>query len=735
MSAADFSNADLKTPQDVLTWLKGFINLEREAAIQLVQNLAFPTWYEFSVSAIEHDAFIKACAGLVGCGEKSMCQTWETFTKAQGDQPEASTEKLKEKDADRLVHLALESGVALFIGHDGEIYADVLVNGHRETHRVQHRGFAEWLEALSYRTWRRAVSRQALTDAKSTLEAMARHGETRVEHRVWSRIALLENRVYLDLGRPDWEAVEVDQDGWRIVAAPPVRFVRNRNMGALPIPEHGGDLNELFDLLNIEASERPLMAGYLVQALNPRKPYPLLALHGEQGASKSTTAKLLKRLIDPGAGELLAEPKDLEGFMTAARNRHIVVFDNLSSLPAWLSDAMCRLSTGGGFSRRALYSNDEEIVIDVERPVILTGIGQLSTRPDLLERSIMVELSAIPQERRLDEATVYERYEVMRPGVLGALLTGVSTALRNLEHVRAKIKQRPRMADFALWASAAETSFGFEEGAFLESFMGNQRLNQSLVMQTEPVLTEVVRLMKGERAWKGTASDLLAKLELSASDEVKRSRLWSSNAKALSEKLTRNAGVLRAYGLCLTSSRTKSERLLILEFNPDSASPSSPASLPRAERTFLGDVAQFGASSPASPDALRLGLGDADDAKVTHSQNLRHLENTVNHGMNETGDAGDARSLSLNKEKEERKSASGQDSSQPQNAGLAASPLRVLEEARAALPKLGDVDAGKVLGLIRAIESGLEHKKQQALTRLGDFLERWRDGNGGVVYA
>jgi ABC-type oligopeptide transport system ATPase subunit len=728
-------NSDLKTPQDVLTWLKGFSNLERDAAISLVQDLAFPTWYEFSVSALEHDAFLKTCAGLVGCTDKAMRQTWESFTKGQGDQPEPNPEKMKE--ADRLVNLALESGVALFIGHDGEIYADVLVNGHRETHRVQQRGFAEWLEAMSYRTWRRSVSRQALTDAKSTLEAMARHGEKRVEHRVWSRVALLENRVYLDLGRSDWEAVEVDQDGWRIVAAPPVRFVRNRNMGALPLPEHGGNLDELFDLLNIEAPERPLLAGYLVQALNPRKPYPLLALHGEQGASKSTTAKLLKRLIDPGAGELLAEPKDLEGFMTAARNRHIVVFDNLSHLPAWLSDAMCRLSTGGGFSKRALYSNDEEIVIDVERPVILTGIGQLSTRPDLLERSIMVELSAIGQDRRLDEATVYERYEAMRPGVLGALLTGVSTALRNLEKVKAKIKQRPRMADFALWASAAETSFDFEEGAFLESFMGNQRLNQSLVMQTEPVLIEVVRLMKGERAWKGTASDLLAKLEFSASDEVKRSRLWTSNAKALSEKLTRNAGVLRAYGLSLTSSRTKSERLLILEFSPDSASPSSLASPHRSARLFRDDTQDLSASSPASPDALQLGLGDADDAMVTHAENLRHLENNVNHSVNESGDAGDAQSLSLCKEEKERRSANDHGSSQVQSANGSASPLRVLEEARAALPKLGDADAGNVLGLIRAIESGLEHKKQQALTRLNDFLERWRtgNGNGGVVYA
>jgi ABC-type oligopeptide transport system ATPase subunit len=727
---------DLSTLEKVLAFLTSLENVDRAEVLKQIQDIAFPAWYALSVSPLEHEAFLKACAKLAGSSEKTMRQTWQSFISARGDTAEEG-EKLKE--ADRLIALALEHGVALFIGHDGEIYADVQVNQHRETHRVGNRGFAEWLEALSYKTWRRSVSRQALTDAKSTLEAMARHGEQRVEHRVWSRVARLENRLYLDLGRPEWDAVEIDENGWRVVAAPPVRFIRNRNMGALPIPEQGGDLHELFELLNIEALERPLVAAFLVQALNPRKPYPLLALHGEQGSSKSTTAKLLKRLIDPGAGELLAEPKDLEGFMTAARNRHIVVFDNLSNLPVWLSDGLCRLSTGGGFSKRALYSNDEEIVIDVERPVILTGIAQLSTRPDLLERTMMVELPVIPRDKRMDEATVYERYEQMRPRVLGALLTGLSTALKNLDTVRQNLKERPRMADFAIWATAAETALGFEAGAFLEAFTGNQRLNQSLVMQTEPVLREVVQLIKKEGRWQGTASELLTKLELGISEEAKRSRAWATNAKALSEKLTRNAGVLRSYGLELVSSRTKSERILCLEFRPDAASPSSPASQPSPVRVFLGDESKIGASWAASPSPEQPATGDADDAWVTQTQNLRHLEQVVHHGVNQSGDAGDAQSLSLCKEKEreEEETRCADHSSRPPQPS-AASSLRVLEEARSILARLSDVEAGQVLNWVRAMESGLADKKHQAETKLRAFLEQWRssgEGQGGVIYA
>ncbi len=426
------TDIDLTTVKAILDWLKSLEKDSLSEMLNIVQDVAFPAFFELTASGIELEAFIRECCNLTGATAKAMCQTWDSFTIAKGDKP-SETDKLKESD--RLVFLAQENGTSFFVGHDGDVYADVFVNDHRETYAVKKSGFSESLAARAYRKWKRSVSSQALTDARANLIAIAKHGEDRKDYRVSCRLAEHDGRVYLDLGNTNWDAVEIDSSGWRMVKMPPVRFVRNGNMQPLPEPQRGGNINELFDLLNIESLDRSLLASWLVQCLNPKEPYPLLALHGEQGSSKSTTAKLLKRLIDPGAGELLSEPKDLESFMTTVKNRHIVAFDNLSSIPTWLSDGLCRTSTGGGISKRALYTNDEEVIIEATRPIILTGIAQLSTRPDLLERTIMLELPVIPAKERQELSHIHEQFEAIRPRILGALLDGVSSALRHQKEV------------------------------------------------------------------------------------------------------------------------------------------------------------------------------------------------------------------------------------------------------------------------------------------------------------
>jgi hypothetical protein len=268
------------------------------------------------------------------------------------------------------------------------------------------------------------------------------------EQAVFIRLAEHEDAIYLDLTNATWEVVEVTAQGWRVLQRPPVNFLRRAGMLPLPRPEAGGSLADLRPFVNVSNDvDWRIVVAWLVAALRPCGPYPVLTLHGEQGAAKSTLARLLRALVDPNQAPLRAEPRGVRDLMEAAANAWMLAFDNLSHLPPWLSDALCRLATGGGFGTRALFTNQEEALFDAQRPVLLTGIDEVVTRGDLLDRSLLVYLPEIPDKNRRPEDEFWQDFAVVRPRILGALLDAVSAALHRLPTVQAS--PLPRMADFA----------------------------------------------------------------------------------------------------------------------------------------------------------------------------------------------------------------------------------------------------------------------------------------------
>ncbi len=210
--------------------------------------------------------------------------------------------------------------------------------------------------------------------------------------------------IYLDLADEQWRAVKITADGWEVVEKPPVRFRRPKAMLALPAPVQGGSVEALRRFVNVTDGDWPLVVAWALACYRPVGPYPVLSLYGEQGSAKSTTARALRALIDPNSATLRCEPKEPRDLAIAANNGWVVALDNLSYLPTWLSDALCRLSTGGGFATRTLYENDEETIFSAQRPVIITGIEEVATRGDLLDRSILVTLPTISENHRLPES-------------------------------------------------------------------------------------------------------------------------------------------------------------------------------------------------------------------------------------------------------------------------------------------------------------------------------------------
>jgi hypothetical protein len=452
--------------------------------------------------------------------------------------------------------LSLAADAELFHTPDGEPYATVPVNGHIENWPLKSKRFRQWLLRRYHDQTQGAPKTQAVQEAIGILESRANFVGS--ECPVFVRLAEKDASIYLDLTNEAWEAIEIDADGWRVVSDVPVRFRRARGMSPLPHPAPGGDLNQLRRFVNVvNQQDWMLLAAWLVASVRPRGPFPILVLHGEQGSAKSTTSRVLRSLVDPNVASLRGEPRDLRDVMIAATNAWVISLDNLSRIPPWLSDALCRLATGGGFATRELYTDSEEALFDAQRPVILNGIEELATRGDLLDRALILYLPALSEEKRQSESNLWSEFELARPALLGSLLDAVSAALRCLPSV--KLPKKPRMADFAVWMTAAEAQLGWPRGAFLDAYEQNRSSANALALEASPI-AEAVQALAREQNFEGTATELLKTLTAYADASVMPQKSWPANAQVLSNKLRRIAPNLRSCGVEVSFSRDPNAR-------------------------------------------------------------------------------------------------------------------------------------------------------------------------------
>lgn len=446
--------------------------------------------------------------------------------------------------AQRLINLAQDA--ELFRTPNDQIFATVEVNGHRETWPVKSSGFRNWLKHRYYREAGKPPSSQSFQDVLGILEAKGQF-EGPV-HPVSIRIAGHSDCIYVDLANDKWEAIEITPSGWNIVKNCPVRFRRTRGMSPLPYPVQGQSIEVLKRYLNLSNEDDfTMIVSWLVAAMKPTGPYPVFVFSGEQGTAKSTISRIIKSLIDPSSSPLRTTPTEVRDFMIGANNNWILAFDNLSGLPTWASDAICRLATGGGFSTRELYSDDQEIIFNAMRGVILNGIEDIVTRHDLADRSIIVNLAPIPEDQRLTEKDLFLDFEDDAPGIMGALCDAVSCALRNINNV--KLERLPRMADFAVWVTAAESALPWEKGTFMKAYQRNLKEVVELSLDSDTIAVTVRSLMEGRQAWEGTATDLLKTLEDHTDDKITKTRQWPKAPHILTGRLKRAATSLRAFGI------------------------------------------------------------------------------------------------------------------------------------------------------------------------------------------
>jgi hypothetical protein len=520
---------------------------------------------------------------------------------AEDVQSDGGAGTAKPKQADRLIELATAG--ELYHTPDGTAYADFAVNGHHETWPVRSKGFRRWLTRGYYAATRSAPNAEAMQAALAVIEAKAHFDGA--ERTVHLRVAGLGAKLYLDLADREWRAVEIDANGWRIIGAPPVRFRRTAGMLPLPAPVAGGTLDELRRLVNVQ-DERDwvLIVAWLLAALRYRGPYPVLVLSGEAGSAKTFLATLLRALVDPNAAPLRAPPREDRDLFIAATNGHVIASDNVSSLPPWLSDTLCRLATGGGFATRTLYTDADEMLFDAMRPIVLTGIEDFVARGDLADRAIALRLAPIAEERQRPEAELLAAFETARPRILGALLDAMAHGLRQLPNTQ--LARLPRMADFALWATACEGAL-WQPGSFVRTYADNRADMDETVIEGDAVAIAVRSLMAGRTNWNGIAKDLLPELAGLAGEAATRAKSWPKSARALSGRLRRVAPNLRRVRIDIWFARdTGPKRDRRITISTEGIRPSEPSE--PSETSEVEEICGFGAGG------TRMKNGDADGA-------------------------------------------------------------------------------------------------------------------------
>jgi primase-polymerase (primpol)-like protein len=472
----------------------------------------------------------------------------------------------KKGQADKIVEMVEKiEGIDLF--HDDQMtsYIAMKVDDHNEIIPLESKKFQRWLRHEYRRNYKKVISTEAIKSAVSVLE-----GKACLE----GRLSKLENRLtwekdelWYDLTNNKWQAIKVNKEGWDIVDKPPVLFKRYPHSQPQVIPvKVGGDIKLILKYVNISKPEQQLLLlTYLVSSFIPDFPHPILVIYGPQGSAKSTLSRILRRIVDPSQIEVSSMPESQRELIQALAHHAFLFFDNISYISEEVSDTLCKAITGSGFVKRELYTNDEDIIYKLKRAIGINGINLVSTRPDLLDRSLLLELERIEEKDRKTEKELMDDFEKDLPIILGGIFDILKETLKIKPEV--KLKELPRMADFALWGAAIAKGLGSTQDTFLLAYKDNIEKQTETILNENTVAIVLTSFIDhlSVPMWKGTASELL--------DELKKhapfahvdiyEKYWPKAPQTLSRALNILKVTLREADLAISISAGKKRQITI----------------------------------------------------------------------------------------------------------------------------------------------------------------------------
>jgi hypothetical protein len=544
------------------------------------------------------------------------------------DGPEEKREQ-KPTQADGLLKIAGKG--TLFRDEQEEGCATFPVGGCLATARIRDRLFRRWLLHQFYNKTGRAPNAEAVTSALRTIEARAVfEGETVC---LGLRVTGRDGAFYYDLADETWSAIQITPRGWRPVSSAGL-FRRGANTAPQVRPVAGGNVSAVLDFVNLKnEDDRMLFLIYLIGCLIPDIPHTIPVISGPQGATKSTTCRVIRRLVDPAVEELLSLPNVHNELALLLAKNYVSAFDNLDGLQPWQSDLLSRAATGGGITKRTLYTDEGETILRFRRCVVLNGINPAATRPDLLDRSLPFTLERVPPERRREEREFWQVFEAARPRIFGGMLDTLSETMGLYPDVA--LRGLPRMADWCRWGYAIAEALGLGGETFLSVY--SQAIGQSneAALQAHPVGAAVSFLMQGQSEWSGTPAALLDALDRVAVEHRidTKARSWPKAAHILSRRLAEVRSNLHDAGIVVETGRGDS-RVVTIRKVPESSVGSDGATGSQDQREH---------SVVATPDATESGHASSDGGRDGSSDGpATPREKTVSSESARSSDATDA---------------------------------------------------------------------------------------------
>lgn len=442
-----------------------------------------------------------------------------------------------------LLNLVERSGSILFHDKYKNARIEICHEGRKSVHALSSTTVKRWLSMTYFKNIGKAISDQAFRQAFQLLEAKALYESEKIE--TYLRVAESEGEVVIAMCDEDRHVAVIDNEGYRITRDSPVKFMASPFTSPIAFPDKGNGeiLSDLQKLLGLESGNFYRVLSFMIGTFNPKGPYFCLFVEGEQGSGKSFLCAALKTILDPSSVTKLRMPDSDQDLMIMAKENHLLVFDNMSGLGGEMSDALCRLATGGGLVKRKLYTDDESQIFNESRPFICNGITGIASRQDLLERSIPLNLPSIAEGQRKTEEEMLQELERIRPFITDFLFKAVSSALKNFPTT--KTPTQFRMADAAKWLQAAEPATGLPKGTLLKALEEGQN---EVVMETisSNTLAQALYQIAERGPYEGHVGELLVRMK-EGLDIVRLDRKFPSNPAHLSHTLKRySAGLKRA---------------------------------------------------------------------------------------------------------------------------------------------------------------------------------------------
>jgi hypothetical protein len=512
----------------------------------------------------------------------------------------------KTKQSEIIIEIAKKMCKQFFHDQFNTAYAVVVLGDHTEVIALDNKRFKNYICGIYYETKNSVPNAESIKGAINVLkyEADFKGDMIPLQLRVASYDS--DDSILYDLTNKDWDIVRITAEGWNIEKSPIIfRRYSNQLPQVFPSRDYEQDVFDQFiNLVNVKDDDNKLLLKcYIIALFVPGIQKAIQMLHGDQGAAKTTFQELEKMLVDPSSILTLAFPRDTNEFIQKLAHNYIAYFDNVSHIPDWISDILCRAVTGSGFSKRQLWTDDDDIVYNFIRCVGFNGINLAATKADLLDRGLIIQLSKISKkDRRLRSDILSEFYE-LRPKLLGYIFNILVKVLGTMSSV--ELDELTRMADFAKICETISRCMGNKDNAFIDAYNRNIQLQTEQVLESNIIAPIIVKFMEDKSKWTGSATELLGYMEPIA-EQMRintRSRGYPKSPNALSKKLneikatlgeigisitkgTDSISKLRFVDICKTSSLSKLSSLdknqaqITSDFSDDKVTVSTPVSSP-----------------------------------------------------------------------------------------------------------------------------------------------------------